>query len=253
MQNLASSTTAAQVKKLVDLAKEEKIARRLDFIYGRVPMNDCQRCADCCFTSPQVHQLEFLNIYDSLRSLPELEQRRLGRKLVEYEILSLATLKNKCPFLRQDDCLIYERRPLQCRLFGLYPLEEYTDMVAKCRRQNEDLAGYYARAKGLSLSEDVMTYDIDQCANNIDRSGKAVVVAAAERDRLNAQISELGRQVLPDHQHSSGLVNFSNYYVLTYLEDEFLEDAKVKAIREFQKNGRSRILDDLLTGYNWRF
>lgn len=253
MQNLASPRFAAQVKNLVDLAEEEKIARRLDFIYSRVPMNSCRRCADCCFNSPQVQRLEFLNIYDWLRTLPEQKQRRLGRKLIEYEILNLTTLKNKCPFLQRLGCLIYERRPLQCRLFGLYPQEEYTDIVRTCRRQNEELVRHYARAKKLPLPMNVMTYDIDQCVNNIDRRGNLVVIPTRERDRLQEQIYDASRQILADDWLSPEPVSFSNHYALTYLDDAQLEEIEVAAIREFQKSGRSRTLDDLLDRHDWRF
>lgn len=253
MQNLASPNTAPDVKYLIDLAEEEKVARRLDYIYSQVPMNNCRRCADCCFNGPQVHPLEFLNIYDWLSDLPELKQLQIGRKLIEYEILNLTTLKNKCPFLKRLGCLIYERRPLQCRLFGLYPRDEYLDIVTKCRRQNEELAGYYARVKRLPLPRDVMTYDIDQCANNIDKQGNVTVIPADDRTTLNGQIYDLSRQALPQDWQSPNLISFSNRYALMHMDDETLEENKIRAIKEFQKTGRSKTLDGLLTQSNWLF
>lgn len=253
MQNLLSTSATTEVKYLIDLAEEERVARRLDFIYSQVPMNNCRRCADCCFNSPQVHPIEFLSIYEWLTALPELKQLHLGRKLIEYELLNLTTLKNKCPFLKRLGCLIYERRPLQCRLFGLYPREEYEDIVTKCRLQNEELSGYYRRVKKLPLPKAVMTYDIDQCANNIDKQGRLIVIPADDRARLNAQIHELSRQALPVDWHSPNLLSFSNQYSLMHMNDEELETTKITAIKEFQRHGRSQALDKLLAQTDWRF
>ncbi len=253
MKSLVSPAAAGDVKYLIDIAEEERVCRRLDFIYSRIPMNNCLRCADCCFNSPQVHLIEFLNIYEELRTRPELKQRHLAHRLVEYEILNLTTLKNKCPFLTRHGCDIYKRRPLQCRLFGLYPADEYGDIVSRCRRQNEELAGYYARVKKLALPKEVMTYDIEQCENNIDAAGNVTVIAAGERARLNEQIYELSREVLPPTWAAPGLVSLANRYVLMHIDDNGLEDMKVRAIREFQKTGASPTLDKLLAHRDWRF
>ena len=253
MQNIISPRPAAAIDTLVDLAEEERLSRRLDYIYSQVPMNKCRRCADCCFNSPQVHHIEWLNIYEYLRALPKLKQIQLGRSLIEYELLNMTTLKNKCPFLKFTGCMIYNRRPLQCRLFGLYPQEEYTDIVRKCRGENEQLANYYAKVKRLPLPAEVMTYDIDQCENNYDGGGNVVVVAGGERARLNEQIRNLSQQVLPSDLLSPNLISFSNRYAGLYLDDGELEEAKIRSIREFQKNGRSQTVDRLLDKFDWQF
>lgn len=238
---------------LLEVAENEQISRRLDYIYSQVPMNDCQRCADCCFNSPQVHPIEFLNICRHLRTLPELTQATLGRKLVEYELLNLATLKNKCPFLGNEGCLVYSSRPLQCRLFGLYPKDEYERIVEDCRSQNNDLADYYGKVRKLPLPKSVMTYDVDQCENNVRDDGSILVIAACERNRINQQIADIGSSLVPAHQNGAGLISFSHQYTRLYFDDDRLEKTKIKAVKEFLSRGAAPTLNQLLDSRAWLF
>jgi Fe-S-cluster containining protein len=230
----------------MDLAAAEKIPRRLEYIYRRIPMNKCRRCAACCFNAPQVYPLEFLNIMLHLWTLSSAKRERLGRKVIEYELLNLVTLKNKCPFLKIGGCSIYAQRPLQCRLFGLYPQNEYAEMVEGCRKQNEELMTHYAEFKKTLLPRAVMTYDIDQCETNIDSSGNPFIIAAKERFRYQEQISALSDEVLPCSWRSPGTTSFSSRYAQLYLDEEHLEGTRMAAIREHQAHGRSKTLEALL-------
>jgi Fe-S-cluster containining protein len=235
-----------ETRRLMDLAADGKIPRRLEYIYRRIPMNNCRRCAACCFNAPQVYPLEFLNIMLYLWTLRPSKRERLGRKLIEYDLLNLVTLKNKCPFLKIGGCSIYAQRPLQCRLFGLYPQNEYAQMVDGCRRQNEELMAHYAEFKKILLPRAVMTYDIDQCENNIDSSGNPFIIAAKERFRYQEQIAALSDEILPCSWRSPGTTSFSRRYARLYLDDERLENTQIKVMREHQAHGGSETLDGLL-------
>lgn len=253
MQKTESPKTQTETKHLVDVIAEEKIARRLGYVYEQIPANNCQRCGDCCFNCASVHPIEFLNIFDFLQTLPELTQLRLAKQLVRYEVLNLTTLQNKCPFLEEKNCLVYERRPLQCRLFGLYTKDEYRQLVAKSLYENEKLAMYYARFKRVALPKEVMTYDIEQCENNADEKGNLTVVTEAEREHLHKQIFELGQQTLPTEWQSPDLIRFSYQYSLLFFSEEELEDLKVRAIKEFQSGGKSPTLEKLLASKDLSF
>lgn len=253
MLNAGSPTFQQEVNELAAKAREERIPRQLTFIYSQIPMNSCQRCADCCFNGPQVYPIEFINIYRSLQSLPETTQIKLGNRIVEYELLSLTTLKNKCPFLNDKGCLIYAERPLQCRLFGLYPQGEYENMVNNCRHENKNLAEYYLRKKRVKLPLSVMTYDVDQCENNHDSQGSLVVLPKKERERFDEQILELSNQFLPTTWRSQHLLSFSNQYNRLHTDDETLELTKVQTIREFQRHGDSRTMKRFLARNVFKF
>ncbi len=253
MQTLDTKITLAEIHELVDEAREERVARRLNSIYQKVPANPCERCAKCCFLSAHVHPVEFLNIYDYLLTLPELTQVRLARKLLEFELLHMTTLELSCAFLDDKECLIYERMPLQCRVFGLYPATDYGVTQERSREANEKLAMHYARNHRVLLPEEVMTFDVEQCQNNISDDGKATVLGEPERQQLHAQIYSLGEQVLPDEWVSQDQVGFSSQYAEMFFDAEELERLKIKVIKEYQSGGKRTTLDKILSSSGLKF
>ena len=158
-----------------------------------------------------------------------------------------------CPFLDDIECAIYDSRPLQCRVFGLYPEHEYTGMVKKSRETNEQLAMYYARSKRILLPEDVMTHDVEQCENNIDDKGRATVLAGSEREHLHTQIYALGDQLLPEEWFSENQVSFSSQYASFFFEADELEEAQVDVIKEYQAGRTRSKLDRLLSSRKFHF
>ncbi len=253
MQTVDTKITLAEVNELAKEAREERISRRLDRIYQQVPANPCERCAKCCFNGAQVHPIEFLNIYDVLLGMPELTQVRLAKRLVEYELLHMTTLDLSCAFLEGDECIIYERMPLQCRLFGLYPKRDYEVTQEKSRSANEQLAMYYARNNRVLLPEQVMLYDVEQCSNNIQEDGKAIVVGERERQHLHAQVYALGEQFLPDEWLSPDEGGFASQYAEMFFDTDDLEELKVTAIKEYQSSGKRKKLDKILSTSGLRF
>ena len=253
MQTVDTKITLAEVNELVEEAREERISRRLDRIYQQVPANRCQQCAKCCFNGAQVHPIEFLNIYDYILQMPELNRARIAKKLIEYELLHMATLAINCPFLDDKECLIYDCRPLQCRIFGLFPTEDLEERRKESRGANEKLAMYYARKHRVLLPAEVMAHDIEQCLNNIGEGGQAVVVGKGERQHLHGQIYSLGEQILPEEWISPDEVGFASQYAELFFEADDLEELKVTVIKEYQSGGKRKRLDKILSTSGFRF
>jgi len=69
----------------------------------------CERCAECCRTLPI--SLD----WEDIERLYKLEGERFLDKLDENVIENC--LKTPCPYLREKKCLIYDKRPLVCRVF----------------------------------------------------------------------------------------------------------------------------------------
>jgi Fe-S-cluster containining protein len=69
----------------------------------------CERCAECCRTLPIS-----LN-WEDIERLYKLEGERFLDKLDDKVIENC--LKTPCPYLREGKCLIYDKRPLVCRVF----------------------------------------------------------------------------------------------------------------------------------------
>ncbi|MFH1148808.1 MAG: YkgJ family cysteine cluster protein [Pseudomonadota bacterium] len=101
---------------------------------------DCVRCrincSDCCHAFFELFQIEavYLN-YHFIDSLKRKERRETTRKaeklLVEIEEIKssfseprhlarkIAGSRVRCPLLNKGSCLLYEYRPITCRLYGI--------------------------------------------------------------------------------------------------------------------------------------
>lgn len=253
MKKTGSVIPHIEVKGLLEVVEEEKIPRRLDYIYDQAPTHDCGVCAECCFACAQIYPIEFLNILSYLITLPELTQARLARKVIEYEMLHLTTLEHTCPWLENNACIIASRKPLVCRYFGLYPEAEYKEMLAKSREENEKLAMGYAKYHRILLPEDVMTYDVEQCQVNEAAEGELKVATAQERQRLHQQIYSLSEQTMPDAWLSAELQRFSFQYALFYFNEDEMEEARLDIIKEFQASGSSTTLEKLIAKHGFCF
>jgi len=167
--------------------------------------------------------------------------------------LNLVTLDVKCPFLEEKECVLYERRPLQCREFGLYPADEYKKMVEDSRHENEQLAIYYARHERVLLSQEVMEYDIEQCDNNKDENGNRFVLGKSEREHFHSQVFELGEEVLPDEWASPDPATFSTQFSQLFFGSDEFQDLKLKVIKEYQSGSKRTTLDRVLSGSGLKF
>ncbi|HIE33361.1 MAG TPA: YkgJ family cysteine cluster protein [Thermodesulfobacteriaceae bacterium] len=92
-------------------------------------------CTDCCWAPFDLSLVEALYLGGAFRTLPRRERREIERRLQKYEKdwetkvpkpvtpFVLSTIKLRCPFLNDKGlCLVYEFRPITCRIYGL-PLE----------------------------------------------------------------------------------------------------------------------------------
>ena len=236
---------------------DEKLARRqLDFIYKKIPTTRCENCDDCCFASPEVYFSEFINIYSYIQDLPDDVRHKIAERIIRYEMLSNVTLEQKCPFLEEKKCLIYDVMPLHCRFFGLYPDEEYLEQKKESLEQNIAVAQYFARNHRLLLPREVMTYDIDQCGNNIDKTGNAMVMTRFERDLVYGQVMELENRVLPEEivlGNENELNRFTYLYGLTQFEDDELTKLRLEIMQEFLNQKKSAKLESLIKDRKFGF
>jgi len=117
---------------LEDLMAE--VDRRFEETRRRYPREvRCRRgCTDCCYAPFDLSLAEALYLARAFRRLPRRVRREVERRLEKYEKqwetevpkpvdpFALSRVRLRCPFL--DDrglCVVYEFRPLTCRIYGL--------------------------------------------------------------------------------------------------------------------------------------
>ena len=90
----------------------EKIKKNLEKIYQKIPEFDCKHCHECCGPIIWFNTEEIL-IKDYIE--------RNGIENVKWTTEEFNKNNMKCPFLKNDRCIIYSVRPIVCRLQGNIP------------------------------------------------------------------------------------------------------------------------------------
>lgn len=231
----------------MELVIDKKVERRLGYVYENIPNNNCQRCAECCFNVPQVHFIEFMNIMRAINQLPEEKKNAITRKTIQYELFNLATLEHQCPFLDEKDCLIYDARPLQCRIFALYPDSDYKANMESSKAANEQVMEYFCKEHSIKLPQEVLSFDIEQCGNNLDPDGKPIIINEFERMALVNRIKVLEADVIPyEIDAKEAYTSFSYLFMQLFFDEEIFMKLKIKCTEEHLTSGNSETPNELI-------
>lgn len=157
-----ASIKKLEILKSIKFCEENGYFEKLNDIYDTLPKGDCSGCGNCCMESVGINLIEFFNIYRYLDSRDELREKSIKR-IIDYYFLELIN-KNTCPF-RDDNnrCLIYEVRPLNCRLFGHWKKEDYNKNLERVINQNKKYKDYLKKDYGIDISKEVLNFSIKYC------------------------------------------------------------------------------------------
>lgn len=133
-------------------------------IYDSVPSGKCLGCTNCCSESVNVSFMEFANIVENgLSQLSEEALASLKKRVLAYYLKEWVT-PGKCPFLSEDKkCIIYEVRPLPCRIFGSPTKRAYEANFTKIEKQNISVAIEMRESYDLALPKKVVRRKIEFC------------------------------------------------------------------------------------------
>ena len=145
---------------VIQKSSKKNLKTALKSIYEIVNLDTKMSCqCVCCKTScPSLYYSEFLQIISDIwKTWTTEEKTNLICKSIEYffknefEKWGIQTLVKPC--MLQDDkglCKIYSNRQINCRMFGLWPKEEYNQRVEKFAKayekyglKKEDLPLYF--------------------------------------------------------------------------------------------------------------
>jgi Fe-S-cluster containining protein len=127
-----------QVAKFTEARKIISLSDKLGQIYSIENLETvcCRQCTCCRVACPQMKYSEAVNIIDTIWSTwSKADKKNLLVKCVEYYFSD--SLIKPCLLLAGDDCRIYKNRPLNCRLFGLWPSEMWNRRVEMFSKSTE--------------------------------------------------------------------------------------------------------------------
>ena len=161
-----ASINNTEIIKSINYAEKNQLFEKLNNIYDTLPKGKCTGCGNCCMESVGINLIEFLNIYNYLQDKDELRKKSIGR-IMDYYFIEFME-KKSCPFKDENNmCLIYEVRPLNCRLFGHWKKEDYNKNLKDITEKNQQYKNIMKGKYGFDISDEVVNYKIKYCEDFI--------------------------------------------------------------------------------------
>lgn len=201
-------------------------------IYESVPTGTCKSCTACCSESVNISFLEFSNVVQNgILKLPPQEMDVLSKKIITYYLTEWVK-PQKCPFLDdQKLCMIYEARPLPCRLFGTATREAYENNYRHIQVQNLKVAKMLAQNEKIMLSESVRNKKIEFCEDFIPvhtLDEEAIQGLYDQLINLDGQLFFKG--IIDDSYMNQNIVNLTLSYLLSDVS-EIIDMDQLHAIK----------------------
>lgn len=161
-----ASINNTEIIKSINYAEKNQLFEKLNNIYDTLPKGKCTGCGNCCMESVGINLIEFLNIYNYLQDKEELRKKSIER-IMDYYFMEFME-KKSCPFKDENNmCLIYEVRPLNCRLFGHWKKEDYNKNLKDITEKNQQYKNIMKGKYGFDISDEVVNYKIKYCEDFI--------------------------------------------------------------------------------------
>jgi Fe-S-cluster containining protein len=131
--------------------------------YSLLPSTKCRRKTNCCSILPEISLVEAIAVFKLLLDMPSSTRMQFVQNIISYFFLNPVEIR-LCPFLKDQDCLIYENRFFGCRAYGLWSHEYYENLSAGVRRAKINLREEWKNL-GLSLPSKVVDFQVPYCTH----------------------------------------------------------------------------------------
>ena len=238
-----ASLKKIDIEKSINFAKENKLIDELNKVYESVPNGNCTGCGNCCMESVGINLIEFINIYHYL-SLDEDLRKKCLSKVIDYYFLEYVK-KSPCPFKDENNrCLIYEVRPLNCRIYGHWTKEDYNSNLENISNRNKEYASLIKDKYKFEINNDVVKFKINYC-ESIKPNDRYL----RKDERLNFADSMM---VLDSKIYSKGIMNIEfkdrgivEYFIESLLYEDTAYNIKIRVSKD--ESVRKCALDRLKT------
>lgn len=221
----------------IKYANENKLFDKLNSVYRTLPSGDCSGCGKCCMESVGTNLIEFINIFNYLESRPELKKKCLN-KVIDYYFLEYIE-KKPCPFKDHNNrCMIYEVRPLNCRLFGHWQKEDYNKNLNNVTQRNIEYQDLIKSKYGFDISDKVVNFKIKYCESFIPEERYL-----SKRERLEFADSLM---ILDSNIYSKGIIDIDfkdrgvvEYFIESLLNEDTAYNIKIRVSQDERIRNRT--------------
>ena len=163
-------------------------------------------------------------------------------KIIDYYFLEYID-KKPCPFKDKDNrCMIYEVRPLNCRLFGHWKKEDYNKNLSNITQRNREYRDLIKSKYGFDISDKVVNYKIEYCESFIPQER---YLEKSERLEFADNL-----MILDSNIYSKGIIDIDfkdrgivEYFIESLLNEDTAYNIKVRVSKD--KNVRNRAINRL--------
>lgn len=229
----------------ISVAERQKLFDSLNEIYNELPRTSCKNCASCCkWGSPPAFFIEYLNMYKYVRDHLPLHWKSFLTKSAEYFYLELVDPDQACPFLGEDNkCLIYQVRPLTCRVYGLLSKKEFSmgDRSQGLRLLADKLWEEYQ----IKVPEEIANGVLPWCGNvrnSTRRRVKKELLAG-----IAAKVAKLDTTFFPAHMVDNEETMFPYpVHLMNTVLGNGARARKIKIMKEFADQGTKEQLSPII-------
>lgn len=221
----------------IDYCNKKKLFNKLNKVYNELPSGNCAGCGNCCMESVGINLVEFINIYKYLKNNEDLRKKCLD-KVLDYYFLEFIE-KKPCPFKDENNrCLIYEVRPLNCRLFGHWKKDDYNKNLLNVTKRNLEYGNLMKSEHEFNINEEVVNYRIKYCDDFIPEND---YLNKSERLSFSDEImiidsSILSKEIIDIDFKDRGIVE---YFIESLLDEELAYKIKIKVSKDEKIRNRA--------------
>lgn len=222
----------------------ENWPQALEDAYTLLPATRCRRKINCCSMLPEMTWIEAAFAIHRIVDMRPSLRLRLIKKMVRYFLVNAVEI-SACPFLDQQDCLIYQDRFFGCRAYGLWSMNYYAELTARNQLMKKQLQSQWERL-GITLPQHVIDFSVPYCLD-VDIADD-ITVDDDFMSHVSHKIESLSGQS-PEAHHAFRQIYFSDLsFLVAALIFGMTESIKMKfnVVKEIVMDDNREILDTMI-------
>ena len=216
--------------------------------YAQLLSTRCRRRTLCCSLLPEMSLVEALTAVQLLVDIATKQRYQLSRRIIHYFFLNPVEIC-MCPFLADQECLIYQDRFFGCRAYGLWS-KGYYQQQAEHSRKTKRLSQEQWQRLGVSLPQEVVDFHLDYCP--YVEFKEDVVVDDENLLHASDTVEAISGQLAPWHDsfRQGYFSDLSFLLVSNVLGSQEAIQLKFEIVRDFLSNGKkerlAKIVEDIV-------